>query len=86
VIWTIREGVTEHLHFDTRQYSHILWTDAADLSAKLKVRIGAVLGYGASARWLFMKGGWPETFYYTIHTGHQTLCNNINVLMVARGA
>ncbi|HUO12014.1 MAG TPA: hypothetical protein VMU37_04580 [Caulobacteraceae bacterium] len=46
VIWTAREGMADHLHFDTRQYPHIIWKDAADLRKRLKVRIGAVLGYG----------------------------------------
>jgi hypothetical protein len=36
-------------HTIIRQYSHILWTDAADLRSKLKVRIGAVLSYGPGA-------------------------------------
>lgn len=45
VIWSAREDTVGYLHFDTRQYSHILWKDAADLREKLRVRIGAVLGY-----------------------------------------
>ena len=49
VIWCAQEGFIEHVHFDTRQYSHIVWSDAADLRSKLKVRIGAVIGYGAGA-------------------------------------
>lgn len=44
VIWTVRSDCIEHVHFDTRQYAHIVWNDAADLSVKLKNRIGAVIG------------------------------------------
>ena len=46
VIWTAREGMAPHLHFDTRQYPHIMWRDSADLRERLKVRIAAILGYG----------------------------------------
>jgi len=43
VIWTCKDE-EEHvkgLHFDTRQYNHILWKDAADLRKKLLRRIQA---------------------------------------------
>ena len=46
VIWMCREDHIDHVHFDTRQFNHITWTDAADLKDKLKKRIGAVLGDG----------------------------------------
>lgn len=39
VIWTVREDQINECHFDTRQYNHIVWKDAADLRAKLKLRI-----------------------------------------------
>ena len=41
VIWTCKENDIKNLHFDTRQYNHIAWTDAADLSEKLQLRIEA---------------------------------------------
>ncbi len=44
VIWTVKADHIDHVHFDTRQFNHITWTDAADLREKLKNRIGAVLG------------------------------------------
>ena len=44
VIWTVRADCIEHVHFDTRQYSHIVWADAEDLRKRLKDRIGAVIG------------------------------------------
>jgi hypothetical protein len=44
VIWTVRADCIGHVHFDTRQYSHIVWKDASDLRSKLSARIGAVIG------------------------------------------
>lgn len=49
VIWMCRQDHINHVHFDTRQFNHITWTDAADLRSKLKNRIGAVLGDGPHA-------------------------------------
>lgn len=46
VIWTCRSDAINYVHFDTRQYAHILWTDANDLYEKLKKRIAAVIGDG----------------------------------------
>jgi nucleoside 2-deoxyribosyltransferase len=41
VIWCCREDEKNRLHFDTRQYPHLLWTDAADLRRKLAESIQA---------------------------------------------
>jgi hypothetical protein len=46
VIWTCRESSLADLHFDTRQYSHIVWKDPTDLFTQLKNRIGATIGDG----------------------------------------
>ncbi len=43
IIWTCRDSDIGNLHFDTRQYNHIVWTDAADLREKLVNRIEATL-------------------------------------------
>jgi hypothetical protein len=43
VIWTCRDSDVEKLHFDTRQYNHIVWSDSADLRVKLINRIEATL-------------------------------------------
>lgn len=43
VIWTCRDTDVEKLHFDTRQYNHIIWTDSFDLREKLINRIEATL-------------------------------------------
>jgi nucleoside 2-deoxyribosyltransferase len=50
VIWTCKETSIDDLHFDTRQYAHIVWKDTADLCEKLKGRIGATIGYGPVRR------------------------------------
>jgi nucleoside 2-deoxyribosyltransferase len=41
LIWTCREDEVDKLHFDTRQYNHIVWSDADDLRQKLQYRIEA---------------------------------------------
>jgi nucleoside 2-deoxyribosyltransferase len=46
VIWTVKDTSLKDLHFDTRQYSHIVWKNSADLREQLVKRIGAVLGDG----------------------------------------
>jgi hypothetical protein len=43
VIWTCRDTDVEKLHFDTRQYNHIVWTESSDLREKLINRIEATL-------------------------------------------
>ncbi|PHS27740.1 MAG: hypothetical protein COA85_04580 [Robiginitomaculum sp.] len=46
VIWTCHKDNIDHVHFDTRQFNHIVWEKADDLREKLEIRIGAVIGYG----------------------------------------
>jgi hypothetical protein len=43
VIWTCREDDLRNVHFDTRQYSHVVWTDSQDLRTKLADRIKATI-------------------------------------------
>jgi nucleoside 2-deoxyribosyltransferase len=43
VIWTCHEDLIGQVHFDTRQYNHITWKNAADLEAKLYNRIRAII-------------------------------------------
>ena len=50
IIWTCKETSMHDLHFDTRQYPHIVWTSSADLYTKLKARIGALIGDGPKRR------------------------------------
>jgi hypothetical protein len=44
VIWCCRSDEGDKLHFDTRQYNHILWRDEEDLYNRLKARIIAITG------------------------------------------
>jgi hypothetical protein len=46
VIWACREDLVGQLHFDIRQFNHIIWTSPEDLRQRLKNRISAVLGDG----------------------------------------
>lgn len=46
VIFTCREDLLDDLHFDTRQYPHIGWSEPADLRDKLAYRIEALIGAG----------------------------------------
>ena len=46
VIFTCRDDAVEQLHFDTRQYPHILWQSPEELRKLLSRRISAVLGDG----------------------------------------
>jgi len=43
VIFTCREDRMAYLHFDTRQFAHIVWTTPADLRGQLYNRIAATL-------------------------------------------
>ncbi|MBI1821764.1 MAG: hypothetical protein HY036_02910 [Nitrospirae bacterium] len=43
VIWTCKKTDEAKLHFDTRQYNHILWNDETDLYEGLLQRIGATI-------------------------------------------
>jgi nucleoside 2-deoxyribosyltransferase len=42
VVWTCKDGQSKDLHFDTRQYNHILWTEPAELRTKLHARLTAL--------------------------------------------
>lgn len=46
VIFTCRADSLDKVHFDTRQYNHIVWTDPKELRQSLKNRIAAVIGDG----------------------------------------
>ena len=46
LIWVCREDLIGMVHFDTRQFNHITWTEPSELRAKLANRIGAVIGDG----------------------------------------
>lgn len=44
VIWSVRQDDLEKVHFDTRQYRHIVWSSPADLQEQLYELIRAVIG------------------------------------------
>ena len=46
VVWTCHQDSLNDLHFDTRQYNHVVWDKPEDLQDKLKKRIAAQLGFG----------------------------------------
>ena len=48
VIWAVREDRRDEVHFDTRQFNHIRWTQdkLPDLAAALRNRIEATIGRG----------------------------------------
>lgn len=44
VIWAARADCISHVHFDTRQYAHIVWNTPEELRTALLNRIGALIG------------------------------------------
>ena len=46
VIYTCREDMVDKLHFDTRQYAHIVWDNPETLRSELRSRILARIGEG----------------------------------------
>jgi len=44
VIWSCRKDLIKQVHFDTRQFNHIVWKKPVDLRDQLQKRIGAVIG------------------------------------------
>ena len=49
VIPTCRKDKIKNIHFDTRQYAHITWSNTTELRNRLNTRIGAVIGEGPNA-------------------------------------
>ncbi len=45
VIYCCRSDKVDGLHFDTRQYYHIIWDDPLQLAGELTTRIGALIGF-----------------------------------------
>ena len=46
VVYSCREDRLEKIHFDTRQYNHIVWKKPEELRDRLITRIAAVIGDG----------------------------------------
>ena len=43
IIWMVSQVEVDKLHFDTRQYAHIVYKDPQDLRERLEKRIGALI-------------------------------------------
>ena len=50
VIYSCRYDMVDKLHFDTRQYAHIVWKDSEDLRKELRNRIIARIGEGPASQ------------------------------------
>lgn len=46
VIWTVNQDDLKNVHFDTRQFSHVVWASHEELREKLRNVIVAVVGVG----------------------------------------
>jgi hypothetical protein len=46
VIFTCRKDAIDKVHFDTRQYNHIVWETPEELRDRLAKRISATIGDG----------------------------------------
>ncbi len=46
VLWCVRKDDMDKVHFDTRQYNHIVWETADDLETRLYDFICAIIGKG----------------------------------------
>lgn len=46
VIWSVRGDDLPNVHFDTRQFNHVVWSDPADLRNKIEDRVLGVFGRG----------------------------------------
>ena len=50
VVFTCRRDMLKEIHFDTRQYPHVVWETVSELRTRLEKRISAVLGDGPLKR------------------------------------
>jgi nucleoside 2-deoxyribosyltransferase len=46
VIFTVRKDAIDKVHFDTRQYNHIVWETPSELRERLHDRVIATMGAG----------------------------------------
>ena len=63
VIWTCRQDDMKNVHFDTRQYSHVVWTDPYDLRTKLADRIKATISGGDVRILSTRRLGYPDLMF-----------------------
>ncbi len=43
VVWCVREDELDDVHFDTRQFNHIVWRDPSELRQRLAERVAGVI-------------------------------------------
>lgn len=48
VFWCVRSDDLENVHFDTRQYNHIVWENEQHLADQLYLYVSAVIGKGSA--------------------------------------
>lgn len=48
VFWCVRRDDLENVHFDTRQYNHIVWENEQDLANQLELFVTAIIGRGSA--------------------------------------
>lgn len=46
VFWTVRKDDLQNVHFDTRQYNHIVWESEEELANRLYEFVAAIIGTG----------------------------------------
>ena len=44
VVWSVKNDELGKVHFDTRQYNHVVWKNPDDLKTQLADRVVAVIG------------------------------------------
>ena len=49
VFWCVRQDDLANVHFDTRQYSHIVWQTGAELAEQLYYSVTAIIGKGSTS-------------------------------------
>ena len=47
VFWCVRSDDLPNVHFDTRQYNHVVWNDEAHLAEQLYFLVSAIIGRGS---------------------------------------
>ncbi len=48
VFWCVRNDDLKNVHFDTRQYNHIVWEDEKHLAEQLHLFVTAIIGKGSA--------------------------------------
>jgi len=48
VFWSVRKDDLKNVHFDTRQYNHIIWDNEQSLAEQLELFVKAILGKGSA--------------------------------------